>query len=429
MISEVLASFGVLLVGLLGMFMMQRKVAAWERRYIWASFVAHILSAIALIMLTIYFFGGGDLLAYHGRGELNAMLLMSDFGRYARPFMLFVLRLNPGMKLDFAETSTGVMIGLSTWLHILLFGSIYAKGLLIAVLGVPTKFLLYKGLSSFFHRDYHRHVLWACMLIPSVVFWTSGLLKEPIAMLGMGPLVYGSALLIHGRRRLYSLLFISLGAFIISLVKAYILFPWLIASLVCYYWHRNVYSKGGASALVTKPIYMVVAAGFSVAGIVVLGEAFPRYSISEISNEIGNLQVIGQRTGGGSNYTMGQAPARSQNAQLLLLPMGLLFSLFRPLIFEVRNAALFLNAIETTGILLLWIRLLFVRPPRQTIGLIMKTPGIMAALVFVILFGSVVGIATTNVGTLSRYRIPMMPFYFSMLLILSRFPAPSTPRA
>jgi hypothetical protein len=28
------------------------------------------------------------------------------------------------------------------------------------------------------------------------------------------------------------------------------------------------------------------------------------------------------------------------------------------------------------------------------------------------------GLATTNLGTLSRYRAPMMPFFFTLLLVL-----------
>jgi len=35
-------------------------------------------------------------------------------------------------------------------------------------------------------------------------------------------------------------------------------------------------------------------------------------------------------------------------------------------------------------------------------------------------FSVAVGLATTNLGTLSRYRMPMMPFYVTFILLLGQ---------
>ena len=47
-------------------------------------------------------------------------------------------------------------------------------------------------------------------------------------------------------------------------------------------------------------------------------------------------------------------------------------------------------------------------------------PPLVASAVFIIAFGAAVGLTTTNLGTLSRYRLPMMPPYAAILFILSR---------
>ena len=49
-----------------------------------------------------------------------------------------------------------------------------------------------------------------------------------------------------------------------------------------------------------------------------------------------------------------------------------------------------------------------------------KTPFLVFCLVFVITFGLAVGLASTNLGTLSRYRAPLLPFFAVLLLVLSK---------
>ncbi len=98
----------------------------------------------------------------------------------------------------------------------------------------------------------------------------------------------------------------------------------------------------------------------------------------------------------------------------------MLYSLFRPLPFEVSNAAVLLNVVEMLMIMALWVRLLTVRPWRQTLRMITMSPALMFCVSFVLIFGTIVGLSTTNVGTLSRYRVPMMPMYVLLLLILGQ---------
>jgi hypothetical protein len=46
---------------------------------------------------------------------------------------------------------------------------------------------------------------------------------------------------------------------------------------------------------------------------------------------------------------------------------------------------------------------------------------VFLCIIFALLFGALVGISTLNFGTLTRYRIPVIPFYlFGVLLILQK---------
>jgi hypothetical protein len=48
-----------------------------------------------------------------------------------------------------------------------------------------------------------------------------------------------------------------------------------------------------------------------------------------------------------------------------------------------------------------------------------NNPVLLFCAVFIVLFGVAVGLAAPNLGTLSRYRVPMMPMYGFLLLSLA----------
>jgi hypothetical protein len=50
--------------------------------------------------------------------------------------------------------------------------------------------------------------------------------------------------------------------------------------------------------------------------------------------------------------------------------------------------------------------------------LVWRNPLLRFALCFTVLFGTGVGLATTNMGTLSRYRIPLMPLFGPIIFYL-----------
>jgi hypothetical protein len=158
-----------------------------------------------------------------------------------------------------------------------------------------------------------------------------------------------------------------------------------------------------------------------VGGIVLLGQYFPEYAPDTFSTNTYELQQIGRgmRAGGSKFVLSGEIPS-TLAGQLAYAPAALLTSLFRPTIFEVRNLMMLANAVETTVLTLLFVRILFTRNLRAVRLQIMNDPFLVFCVVFVISFGIAVGLTSTNLGTLSRYRIPILPFFAGLLFVLQR---------
>ncbi|MGE0637720.1 MAG: hypothetical protein AB7G44_00855 [Bacteroidia bacterium] len=91
----------------------------------------------------------------------------------------------------------------------------------------------------------------AVFLIPSVLFWGSGVLKEGLLFFGLGFLVYYSHKVIHSEWNLKSIFWILFSIVLLALTKFYVAIA-LIPALVANYWiektdNRNVLKKYIAS--------------------------------------------------------------------------------------------------------------------------------------------------------------------------------------
>ncbi|MFZ1864965.1 MAG: hypothetical protein WAU39_12130, partial [Polyangiales bacterium] len=204
------------------------------------------------------------------------------------------------------------------------------------------------------------------------------------------------------------------GAVPLMLTKPYILFPLVLAGGAWYYWARSL--KRGRVRV--RPAYFVVAALVGVGGIVMLGHYFPEYSIENFTARTSDLQQLGRR--GGSAFALTEGAPTTLVGQFAYAPAALLTSLFRPALFEVHNIPTFANAVETTVFTLLFARILFTRNLARVRREITDSPLLVFCVVFVIAFGIATGLAASNMGTLARYRSPLLPFFAVLLLVLGR---------
>jgi hypothetical protein len=378
----------------------------------------HVGFACAQVPIAYSFYGGSDMFMYFSYGEILAQMMERD-PLHVIPEVTALLLHDPHrlpINIIGAGTATGSMSALAAWSFYLIGPSKYAAGIAFAMLSLCGKIAMYRVFRANVDSDFRWLVAIATLFLPSFVFWSSGLIKEAVAIAGFGWAVFGIHLWIEEGRPVPGWLLMVVGAIPILLFKAYILFPLVLAGGSWYYWARSL--KRGRVRI--RPAYVAIAGVLGVGGIALLGQYFPEYAPDTFSGRTYALQQIGRGMRGGSNYALSGEIPTTFAGQILYAPAALLTSLFRPAIFEVRNLLMLASAVETTVLTVLFVRILFTRNLSSVRRQIMDEPFLVFCAVFVIAFGIAVGLTSTNLGTLSRYRSPILPFFAVLLLVLDR---------
>lgn len=401
-----------------------RQHTAQEAQLLTLSFAMHVAAGFGQVLLTRYFFGGGDMLGYFETGVPMAEALRSDFGFFAPAVVEGFFRteeLSAPIEFMAGGGSTQSMSAVAISLLFLLGNSLYAVVLFITILSYVSKVLLYRALRTEFPSHVQRYVLIGATMLPTAVFWSSGLLKEPIIMAMLGPLVLGLKWVLGRHRRPLALTMIVISAVMIATIKPYVLMALSIAAAVFYLWSR-LFSRDAAAL---KPFALITAGIIGSSGFVLGNRYFVKADDEDAVSSLSRQRQAGYGAQGGSDFSIEGRPREGEDIknrsilyELALTPFAVFTALFRPMIFEARNAVQLANAIEATVLLVLFVQILRQRGIRGLFATIRSSPTLLFCTVFTLALAVGTGLASTNMGTLSRYRSPMMPFFFILLMVL-----------
>ena len=399
-------------------FACSRGLSRRERNWVTVAFFMHVAFACAQVPIAYSFYGGSDMFMYFSYGDMLARLMERDPIHVIPEVTALLLHQPHRLPLTIigAGTSTGSMSALAAWSFYILGPSPYASGIAFASLSLCGKIAMYRVFRANVDSDFRWVVAIATLVLPSFVFWSSGLIKEAVAIAGFGWAVLGVYLWVEEGRVVPGWALMTGGAVPMLLIKPYILFPLVLAGGSWYYWSRSV--KRGRVRV--RPVYLAIAAVLGIGGIVLLGQYFPEFAPDTFSSHSSQLQQIGRGMSGGSNFTLSGEVPTTLAGQLAYAPAALLTSLFRPALFEARNPLMLANALETTLLTFLFARIFFTRNLGSVRRQIVNDPFLVFCAVFVVAFGIAVGLTSTNLGTLSRYRSPILPFFAVMLFVLQR---------
>ena len=307
------------------------------------------------------------------------------------------------------------------------FNSYLAIGMCFSFFSLLGSLKIYSIFEQYFPKLRNQIAL-ACFFIPTVCFWSSGILKDSLTFGALGFLFSGTYnILVKRRRYVSSILMSTLSFYILFIIKPYIMLAFAPALLLLVFtlWSEKIRSK----QLKNFIFGLMVLIGFS--GGVLLYQnltsegALQRYNTEVILDAMDKQRSVYERDymqeRSGSTFTLGSSnPA-------LLFPLGIVASYFRPFPWEIQSPIMVLNALESLLCLALVLFTFFKVGFLKTFRIIFTNPFTLFSFVFALLFGGAVGTSTGNFGSLVRYKIPGMPFFiilFLMVLFIAKVPLP-----
>ena len=272
-------------------------------------------------------------------------------------------------------------------------------------------FLSLTGLTAIFKVFYSKAqsplVVGAVFLIPSVLFWGSGVLKEGLLFFGLGIIVLNYFKILESRLKLTEIILTMFCLLLVFYLKFYVLAVMLI-SMIAYAWARK---EIGSKVLIK---YAVVSAAIIALGLN-LHHIIPGYNILELL-AVKQKDFIGMTTAveAGSLIKVTKLEPNFwgfiKNA-----PEALYHSLCEPWFFTSTKPFIVLAGLENLFMLLCAVAaLVFFRKKWKDTD----QPLVLFCLFFVIQLFLLIGWTTVVSGAIVRYKIPGTPFLFFMLILM-----------
>lgn len=290
-------------------------------------------------------------------------------------------------------------------LRLLSFGEFHVHTVFAAFLSLTGMLALYRAFVGLLPGR-ERLLAIAIFLLPSVLFWASGVIKESLLFFGLGLLLWKVLELLNGTIRPWGLLLLALSTVLLFHLKFYV-----IASLL-----PGIVLLILARLLPRVPVLLLCAAVLG--GSVLLGlnlhHLVPGFNILEtIAVKQRDFIGLSEAMQPGS-FVMPERLAPTFRSFLQQGPYALYIALLGPLFHSGPGLFGLVAAAENVMILVMLLLILRYRVAWTQV----RQDLVLALLTYIVLMALVIGWTTPVMGAVVRYRTPLLPMLFIAALLL-----------
>lgn len=390
-----------------------------ERRVLWAAWGVKVIACLLLCYMTYYdLFKGSDIIGYHESGVTYSEWLRRDLFDNSNEYFS-----RPTFYLP-SGTNTDRCRSLSGFVHLLTCDSLLGASLVFTATGFAGQVLIYKAFTRLMPDPrLRRWWQFGILFMPSLTFWSSGLLKDPIGLFGLGLTFLGLTRFLE-RSSWRSVFLTVAGLYTLLLYRSPLVPVFLLASAPLLIAKPSRSRPAGARGSSRAWRVAAFAGGFIV--ISTLSRIDSRLGVDTVSDSM--LQersryalVKGGSTVGDLKLADGVNVTEGSSLRLLgLMPEAVTFTLCRPFPWESTDSPIIVLASAENSLLLALVGSLAVRtllrPGRLTS--LVSEPLFWTCVIVTVVFAFALGVSTPNFGTVSRYRMPLMPFFWGAIVVV-----------
>lgn len=395
-----------------------------NRVYFIPALIAKMFGALALGFIYQFYYDGGDTFNFHTHGSRHVWQAFFD-SPWLGLKMLFSNGQMEGEVYKYAaripfyqDSSAYSVIRVASFFDLFTFSTYSATAMLFSLFSFFGLWLLFV---TFYQRypELHKPLAAACLFVPSTIFWGSGILKDTIVMACLGILTFETdRIFVQKKISIFHAILFLISFLLILNVKKFVLQAFIPCLAFWVFLSSFDKIRSWALRIFAFPILLTMVLLGAYYSVLKLGEGDSRYAVDKIA-ETAKVTAYDIRfqTGreAGSGYTLGELDG-SISSMLRLAPAGVNVALFRPYPWEVRNPLMAISALESCFFLIVIIIVCFRGLP-QFMKQIRK-PDVAFCISFTIIYAFAVGVSTFNFGTLSRYKIPMVPFFAVAIVLI-----------
>lgn len=293
-------------------------------------------------------------------------------------------------------------------IHLFSLGYYHVHSLLLSMLSFIGLVSIFKVYNHKF-KNRKKELIIACFLIPSVLFWGSGILKESILLFGLGVFILAFTKILYVKNKFGPICLGMVSICLLATTKTYILIIMIPSILAWIFIHYTKTTKVGAVFLLVNTL--------------LIGIAFNAEKIYGHVNVLSDLEQkqrdfinVAKSTKATSTIEL-ERLNESIGSFITTMPNAFINGLFRPSIFEIKNVFFALSAFENSTLIILLI-LVFVCFKKPSLE---QLPYIYFGIYFTILLSILIGWTVPVLGAIVRYKIPCLPFLYCVLLLCIDF--------
>ncbi len=314
-----------------------------------------------------------------------------------------------------------LVVQLGALINLFSSDSYVAKAIVFASIGFVGILFILKTMHMLFPSVNKRWFVFTLLFIPSVAFWTSGYMKEPLCILSIGIIFYSYiCLVLGGKARVRLLGCLLIFGVLLGFVKLFLLMA-LCVSLgiftLLYQIHRTPFTRQNIIRL--SSLYIV---GIVLAFVSLHSSYLGDYSLGKVIGKAHTKFTLIRNTDvkAGSSYESCLHGTDAQSV-LISIPKALNTAMFRPYLWEANNLLSLLSAVESAAVLCGTLFAIFLLLSRMKLIYPEERPIMLFLLILPLGFFYFAAISSSNFGTLVRYKSVFMPFYLMALsVVLSR---------
>lgn len=296
------------------------------------------------------------------------------------------------------------VIRLNTLLRFISLGNYYIHLLFFILIGFIGKIFIYHTLKKYLPISNYLFWLFAVFLIPSVVFWTSGVLKEGPLFLLLGLIIYYLDKVYCSVKKASNYLILFALIYLMVFIKFYVVL-FMLPAIMWIVQLRLTNINRWKLLIVNILGYLII--------IQLWHWIHPRWSLLTILHAK-KIDFEGlAKIEAANSYIKTYVLDKSLWSFILNIPQGLFHALFQPLFWKCNTFFMWIAFFENS-ILLIFVAILFFYRQSKS-----HSHQAIFALFYALCFLIITGIITPIAGSLVRYKIPALSFF--LFYFIQRF--------